>query len=325
MHFYLYTVQLPLSNKTLRYRELLSCEQLALSKANIMLPLQKEFLEEYAQILIEVISNCLQHKEQIYDLNIIEYILFLTKLRTISSGSQIELEYEADKDETNTSKIKITVDLNTFLRNLYESSIEAMPEDKISYKHFEVIIDWPNVKSEKYFLNLQKNSLNMNFVVESVCEYIKEIKIQNQTILLKDYTHEQKIEIYENLPLSLQNKIQEKVLAAIKILAEKDLFGLPKLNNFRFSLYNPNYQEFLRLFFADSLKNIYKEYYVLASKKVNPEYTDKLTLSERKTYISLIEEEIKTQEEQSGSGGTPVQSFNGSPELQKLMSDFGDS
>ena len=169
MQFYLYSVQLPLSNKTLRYREMVSEEQLALSKANVMLPLQKEYLDEYSQILIEIVSECLQNKEEIYDLNIIEYILFLTKLRIISIGPEIELEYDVNEEENiQTQKIKLTVDLNVFLKKIYEASVEALTENKIIYKDYEIILDWPNIKSEKYFLNLQKNDLNMNFVVDSV-------------------------------------------------------------------------------------------------------------------------------------------------------------
>jgi hypothetical protein len=302
---------------------MVSEEQLALSKANVMLPLQKDYLEEYSQILIEICSQCLQNKNEIYDLSIIEYILFLTKLRIISIGPEIELEYEANKEENSqTQKVKITIDLNVFLKKIYEASTEALSENKLVYNDYEVILDWPNIRSEKYFLNLQKTSLNMDFVVESICEYVKEIKIQNQSILLKNFDHEQKVKLYENLPLILQNKIQDTILKSIKIMVEKDLFGLTKLNDFRFSLYNTNYQEFLRLFFSVNLRNIYQEYYVMASKKINPSYIDKLTLSERKIYISLIEEESKANENDVPE--ETLTNFNGSPELQKLMSDFGD-
>jgi hypothetical protein len=321
MNYHLYTVEMPFSGKTLRYKELSTKEQLVLSKANVMLPLRDEFIEEYGQILFEICSNCVLDSKTILDLNIIEYIMFLTKLRIISIGPFIELEFEPLEDEKKMAqKVKITLDLNIFLKTFYEIASNSLDPEPLVFENLKIYLDWPNIKSEKIFLKLMSQQININSVLDTVCEYIKEIKTSENCISLNNFTSDQKLKLYEALPLAVQTKIQSKVLSMVKNISECRLFNYDKLDSWRFSFYNTTYQEILRLFFSFNLHNIYQEYYALASKKINPQCVDNLSVSERKIFISFIEEEIERNKESLQNSST--QGFEGSQELQNLIREF---
>lgn len=321
MNYHLYTVEMPFSGKTLRYRELSTKEQLILSKANVMLPLQDEFIKEYAQILLEVASNCVLNPKDLLDLNIIEYIMFLTKLRIVCIGPFIELEFEPlESEKEMAQKVKITLDLNIFLKTLYDIALNSFDQKPLIFENLKIYFDWPNIKSEKVFLKLPPQQIDINFILDTVCEYIKEIKTPENNILLNSFTHEQKIKLYETLPLAAQAKIQSKVLGMVKNISEHPLFNFTKLDGWRFSFYNTTYQEILRLFFSFNLHNIYQEYYALASKKIDPQCVDNLSISERKIFISFIEEEIERSKE--AQQNSSPQGFEGSQELQNLIREF---
>lgn len=326
MVYYLHNVELPFSKKQLRYKEISSSDQLHLAKANVLLPNTPEFIGEYAILLSEIVSNCLKEKTELYELNIIEYIMLLTKMRIVSIGSELELELEPEGSEKEIAKkVKITLNLNDFLVSLYEISSFALGDNIVTIDNFEIELDWPSIKSQNYFLNLIKESKSLNNILDSLCEYIKQIKISDHLISFSNFTHEEKIKIYEKLPIIVQNKLQVHILKMIKDISEPSLFKLPKLDQWKFNLYDTGYLEILRLFFSFNLRNIYQEYYILASKKIDPEFVNNLTISERKIFLSFVEEEIKANKEANEQTQPPSfapPEFPGSPDVQNLIREF---
>ena len=322
-HF-LHNVELPFSKKQIRYRELSSEDQLFLAKANVLLPSDPEFVNEYASLLTEIISKCLKNPNELYELNFIEYIMFLTKLRIVSVGADIELEFDPqDGEKEIAKKVKVTINLNNLLQKIYNLSLKALNENVIKIENFEIELDWPSLKSQNYFINISKGDKNLNNILDSLCEYVKYIKFNGECINFLNFTHDEKLKIYEKLPIAIQNKLQVTILKMIKDISEESLFDLSKLEEWKFGLYDTNYLEILRLIFSFNLRNIYQEYYILASKKINPEYVNQLSVSERKTFITFVEEEIKAKKEESASPSQQVNpAFGESPELQNLMREF---
>ncbi len=181
-------------------------------------------------------------------------------------------------------------------------------------------MDWPNVNSEHNLLD-RNSKKELEHILSTVPDYIKNVIINDNTIDLSEYTINERIEIYEKLPISLRTQIQTLVIDSIKKLSEKNVFNINRLDFFRFNFYNKAHQEFIRLLFSNDLRNIYQEYYVLASKKINPEYVDKLSIPERRVFCSFIEEEIKAREESNKSNdGIPM--GNGEMGLQDLIDEF---
>lgn len=317
MDYFMYNVELPFSGVQLWYKDISSKQQLALAKLNILYPVTDENYPEYSKVIKKIILESVENKKDFYDIDLIDYVLFLTKLRIVSIGNNLELMFKNSEDSSEETT-KLTLDLNYFMKSLYEISSEAIKNNILNFKDMEVEVSWPNVKSEEFFLSVEKDY--SGHVINSIPEYIKSIKIKNKKILTKDFTQKEKIDLYEKLPIKLKNLILDFVFKMIRTLSEKNLFGIDKMDYLKFNFYNKSHQHIIRLFFSENLRNIYQEYYVLAAKKINPSYVDNLSISERKVYCSFIQEELKAQNESSDnsvSDGT-------STDLRALMDEFGE-
>jgi hypothetical protein len=319
VEYFLYTAEMPFSKTQLSYREINSKEQLILAKTNILFSIEDDGCLEYSRICRNIIKNCIENKKDFNKINLIEYILFLTKLRIICLGSDLELQMKSDENSTE-SMVKFSIDLNVFMNNLYEIALESMKDNVIEDKNIKIVLDWPNVNSEHNLLD-RNSKKELEHILSTVPDYIKNVIINDNTIDLSEYTINERVEIYEKLPISLRTQIQTLVIESIKKLSEKNVFNINRLDFFRFNFYNKAHQEFIRLLFSNDLRNIYQEYYVLASKKINPEYVDKLSIPERRVFCSFIEEEIKAREESNKSNdGVPM--GNGEMGLQDLIDEF---
>ncbi len=91
MSYYLYSVNLPFSNKEILYREITSKEQIMLCKADGTLPANTSFAKDYTRIFFELISNCVKDPLLLEDINLIDYIILISKIRIASLGNELEL------------------------------------------------------------------------------------------------------------------------------------------------------------------------------------------------------------------------------------------
>jgi len=317
MDYFLYSVDMPFSGVKLNYREINSKEQLILAKSNVLLPSGEEFDSEYSSILKKIVSNCVENKEDFYKLNLIDYILFVTKLRIISLGSELVLSFE-NKEGAEGSKINVNLELNVFMKLLYDAAVDALKDNVLEFNGIKVTLGWPNINSEYSFFE-KKDISNLEHILSSLCEYVKTITINDSKVIdLDAFNRKERVEIYEKLPISLRTQIQIKVLNCIKDLSEKNLFNIAKMDYFTISFYNNNYLNLVRLFFSGDLKNIYQEYYVLASRNINPNFVNGLSISDRRVFCSFIEEEVKNQKEAS----TSIPINKNTTSLQDLMDEF---
>jgi hypothetical protein len=317
MEYYIYSVELPFSGIELFYRELNTKEQLVLAKTNTFLPSGEEFDSDYARILLKVVSNCVENKEEFYKLNLVDYILFITKLRILTLGANLDVNFE-NKSNPSDLKSKITLDLNVFMKFLYEAASEALDQSELIYGDITIKLGWPNIKSESIFLKDSKGE-NVEKILVTLPEYIKTIHIKDKDIIyLDEFSVKEKKEIYERMPVSLRTNIQIKVLNSIKILAGKNLFDIPKMEYFKLNFYNKTYLDLIRLFFSGELRSIYQDYYVLASRNINPEYIDNMSVTDRKVFSSFVDEELKTKSQNS----TNIPTNGESTQLQDLIDEF---
>ena len=156
---YLYNVTLPFSNSEIYYRELSSKDQLNLSKINVLFPSNEDKTNtlDYIKLLKNIISNCIENTDVFSDLNIIEYVLFITKLRIVSIGNELILTLNVDKEDKK-EDVKITIDLNYFMKCLYDTCMEALQDNILIYKNISVELDWPKLKYERELLKAKNNS-----------------------------------------------------------------------------------------------------------------------------------------------------------------------
>jgi hypothetical protein len=290
MAFYLYSLDLPFTGIKLCYRELNSKEHLQLSKAHFMIPQEDEYLADYGRVLQETVRGCVKNKKDFDKINLVEYVLFLAKLRIISIGDEIDLQFKNSKEE----KIKITINLQEFAQNLFDITNSILNTEILETEEMVIKLGWPSVTAEGVFLQKQEK-----IILDSIIEFIDTLKIGNKELNFKSFNLEEKTILFDKIPAKIQNKIQEKVLTYVNKLSEKSVFNERVSEYLTFNFYNFSYQNILRLFFTENLKNLYMEYYLLASKNLSISDVDKLTIAEKNTYISFIKDESESQEPDS--------------------------
>jgi hypothetical protein len=323
MEYYNHSVDLPYTKTKLSYRELNTQEQLLLAKANISFPNDKESIYNYNEFAFEVILNCIKNKESFTEINIIEYVMFLVKLRMISIGGTIDFLLKTETDSK--VKTKLQVDLQRYLVNLYEASkyFESESNSLFNDNNIEIKLNWPNIKSIKTF-NSYSLKNEYEILNDSLCEYIEYVKLDNNKLMFIDLNSNQKINFFERLPLSFKSKIQNKILEALKILTEYKLFGLSFFDSYSFNFYNLSFIEHIKMFFSYDLRSIYQEIFFLSSYKLPPEYILSISHAERRIYNSIIEEQNKKQDKQSSPDLPEEDSSSYSGPLKELALEFGD-
>lgn len=321
MIFYNHSVDLPFTKKKLVFREINTEEQLFLAKANFSHSNDKESLYDYFLFVKKIIENCLENKNILNEINVIEYILFLVKLRILSIGLNIDLLLKQK------NKTKIQLNLKNYLLNLYKASefLEKEENNLIQDKNIEIKLNWPFLNSLEFFSKMiLENKNEYEMFTESIQEYIEYIKIKNKKISLNNFNTEEKIKLTNNLNLKIKNKIQEKIIEALKILVTSEVFDVSTFKTQKFNFYNLSFIEHLKLFFSSDVKTLYQEIYILSSCHLNPEYIMKISPSERKVYFSIIQEQRKSQEKSSGKVDFLPTGNNISSDLEKLAAEFGD-
>jgi hypothetical protein len=319
--YYNYNIELPFSKKTINFREINTNEQIALSKATIIFSKNKESLN-YNNFVVNVINNCVENKKEFLEINVIDYLLFLTKLRIVSIGSGIELQSEST--DQNVKNVKITLDLNLFLKNLYEGSLKALEKNIIKEKEIEIKIKWPNLNCLNVFV--KKDSKNdFELFINSYQEFVDYIKINEKIIKFENFTSNQKIKMLENLSISLIKKLQESIIEMLNFVKSYDLWGISILKDYTFHLYNLGFVDFIRLFFTYDLKSLYKELYYFSNANLPPNYILKISQSERKIYSSIIEEHQRTMENKETKYDFEQINKSGNKTVEDLALEFGDT
>jgi hypothetical protein len=321
MDYYNYSVDLPYTKCKIDFREINTQEQLLIAKANLSFSSNKESLYDYHKFILSVILNCVKDKEEFYKINIIEYVLFLIKLRSISVGSTIEFLLKGE----NKTKTKIQINLKTYLLNLYNASnyFEDETNSTLIEKSIKLKLNWPNINSVFTFNNILLNDKKEYDVFNnSLFEFIEYIKINDSKILWNNLNTEEKIKLFDKFPIILKNRMEKNIIDAIKKLIEADMFDVSFFKDYKFSIYNLSFVEHIKMIFSYDLKSLFKEIYYLAVSKLPPNYVLTISDSERKMFMTIIQEQNKKQEDNSSSIA-PEDSIGFSGAVKDLAVEFG--
>jgi hypothetical protein len=298
MQYYNHNLDLPYSKLNIKFRELTTNEQLVLSKTNLILEYNTSGFYEYFNFLNDVIKNCVKDYNDILKLDIIEFVLLITKIRSISIGNTIEFFLE-NKDDSDIKKQKITLNLNYFIKKLYEVSNNFFEDDnnKIIDKNITVTLKYPSIKNIEMFSNT-KTYDNFN---ESIVEFIDEVEINKFKIKFSNFDNNQKQDFLDKLSITIKQKIEEKIFNVLNKLIDTNLLGLEYFKDQKFTIYGIGFMSFLKIFFSYDIKSLYIEIHHLATNGLSPDYVLNISPSERKLYISIINEINKAKSETSSS------------------------
>lgn len=316
MEYYSQSLDLPFSKVTLNFRELKTNEQILLAKANLNFSNKKEDCLNYHSFVLNLISNCVQNKEILNNIDVIEYILFLVKFRMISVGTGVTFFLNTGGKE----KTKLNVDLRTYLTNLYNASLCIEDNKFLNENDVEIKLKWPSISSLKLFHSILLNNTNeYNLINDTLHEFVDYIKFKNKKIVLNNFNLEEKKYIFDKISVSLKQKIQEIVISIITKLFESDLFGLEYFKDYKFNFYTLSFLEHLKLFFSYDVKSLYQEIYILSGCGLSTDYIMQISPSERNIYFSIMQEQKNNQNKKS----SPEEELK-NQSLNDLALEFGD-
>jgi hypothetical protein len=295
MDFYNYNLDLPFSNKKIYFRELNTNEQLLITKANISFSKSINDLKDYHFYILDIILNCIKNKEDFLNINIIEYVLFLLKLRILSVGHEIEFMLNNTKNKT-----KLKVDLKQYMFNLYEISKVVNEESYIIDENgIKIKINWPFLKTISDFNTKSENQIEEYRSFENtLIHFVEYIIIKELKMDFLNLSNDQKTDILNKLPATFKSKIEKLILNLLENLMSKNLFDFDFLKDYKFNIYNMIFVEHIKIIFSYDLRSLYKEIYYLAANNISPEYVLKISDFERKTFLSIIQEENKKPEDE---------------------------
>lgn len=261
MEYYPYALQFPFTKTILNFRELTCYEQLLLCKINNTLPSTSEYRTDYLEVLIELLQSTLKNKSKINDLDIIEFLMFTIRLRCVSINSFIEFAVEGN-DEKNK---KIKFDLHNLLKNVYNTGQILHEYDTIESEDTLIKLKWPDLSGEYHFLNLIDKDNTEKFL-STMCEFVDFIKIKDNTFIFKSLDTKQRKELFDLLPVSLQNIIQTNIVSLLQKISDEPLFELQEFSNYKFEFYNSTIQDIIRFVFANNENSLMVENVFLIGK-----------------------------------------------------------
>jgi hypothetical protein len=281
MEYYPYALQFPFTKTILNFKELTCYEQAMLSKINTTLPPTLEYRTDYLEILLELLQSTLKNKDNINKLDIVEFLMFVVRLRAISIGSF--LEFTVGEEEEKKKKIKF--DLYSLLKNIYDIGQIIYEFDTIEGEDVEVKLKWPDLKGEYHFLSsLSKD--NTNKFLSTMCEFVDYLKIKEQVFNFKLLGIKEREELFDLLPISVKNLIQTNIISLLQRIAEMPLFELQEFKNYKFEFYNSTIQDIIRFIFANDENSLMLENIFLLNKGFTITDIDRMTPVAKQNYIN---------------------------------------
>jgi hypothetical protein len=297
MTYFDHTLDLPYSNVNLKFKEINTSQQIFLCKLNLSLQNSPSDLYEFYKSTLDVISDCVKNYNDFKKIDIIEYVLFMTKLRCISNGSVIEFMISQENDDV--TKKKVILNLNNFIKKLldFNEFILNGENNIIQEKNIKIFLKWPSLNSiDLLYNNLNDKNINYDFLDDLTYEFISYIEINNVKISFENFLIDQKKEILNSFTSGLKNKIQNKILEISNLLIDEEFLSIDFLKNYKFNFYNLSFIMFVKIFFSFDIKSIYKEIYALSVNNLDTKYILDMSPNERKIYFSIINESNKSQD-----------------------------
>lgn len=276
MHNYNHSLDFPFSKKTIKFREFTTAEQLSLAKSRLSL----EDNLDYFQFVYDVCKGCIENKSDFECVDILEFFMFVIKLRILSVGPNIELRTTYEEKKTT-----VTVNLNTILKNLYN----CFDDDNflIEIKSMYILLGFPNVKNLSYLKISNKSNM------ETIQFFIKNFNgIEFDSLSISE-----RFKLYKKIPASVHKIIENAVKTVLKKSDSIAIFQNEVFQNFRFNVLSESIYDFLRFLGSYDITSIHQEIYILS--KLTPSYILTLSPNERKIYLNIAHAEKNQKQESS--------------------------
>jgi hypothetical protein len=281
--YYIHGLQFPFTNTVLNFKELNCYQSYSIIKINNSIPPNSENRLDYHLLLLEILNDTVKEKDKLLNLNLIEFLMFCIRLRTLSISSFVELSVE-DENEKNK---KITINFYDLMKNIYDYGKIIEKYKDINNGDVTVSLCWPSLKAEEFFLSNIDKDYFIKFV-NSLPLFVETIKIKDDVFNFNSYDIEQKMLLMESLPVSIKNIIQTNVLSLIQETSTISLFNISTFDDYKLEFFNGSIQDIIRFLFAGTDESQMMEIVFLKRAGFLVEEIYKMTPLEKNNYISYI-------------------------------------
>jgi hypothetical protein len=244
-------------------------------------PSPEDTFYNFINILSELTSL---DKEELKNLSVIDFLIIIIFIRSISIGGSIQLEI-LDKKNT-----KLELNLSRVIDNLKKGYLFNF---KYVINDIEIVLKYPSVKNFLLSTKDENNFLNIK-------DYIHTFSIKDgKTLNISNLTDRIFLQVFEALPATYSAKIIKEVYKLKQYLYQINL--LQHLADENLSLYlTPNSFIFIfQLLFSKNLFPLYENIFALAKfANFSPEYIEECTPGEYTIFIKILERVLKEQNTQ---------------------------
>ena len=217
----IYTIDLPLSKKSIRYRPFLVKEEKLL-----LIAMEANDETSILNTIKQIINNCSLDELDVDELPIVDIEYFFLHLRARSVGEIIELNYKCNNDveTTNTEGEKIfkkcnnIVPVNINILNI-NPTVDPAHTSKIDLgNNLGMVLKYPTIS----MLNMNTNNTEIDQTIKIIIECIEYIYDKDNIYYRKDTPNNELVEFIDTLNNTQFNKIKQFFDTIPKIIANVD-------------------------------------------------------------------------------------------------------
>lgn len=286
--YFTHSIQFPFTKTIINFKELTCYQCSNLIKINTNFPPEDDYRLDYHRLLVEIIQDSVKEKENLYKLNIIEFLMLCIRLRTVSISSTIELSLESEKN-TN-----VVINFYDVLFNILSISNKIKNYEFIKHEDTEIYLNWPLLQNEEYFLSNIKEEYITRFL-NSIPLFIDKVKIKDDLFDFNLFKPEEKKELLDALPASIKNIIQTNIITLLKEISEIYIFGVKQFDQYKLEFFNATIQDLIRFLFAGTedskiLETIFLKKHGFSIQEINEMYP-----LEKNNLINYLTQELKNE------------------------------
>lgn len=284
LNAYLPSLQKEIQIKELSYKQY---RELVKSLYNVD---KKETIQQYNSILLDLCPDI----EQI-DITFEDKLYLLLTVRGYCVSPDLKLKGTGPNN--NTFNFSVAIDTITKnVKSIDKSKVFTLNEITIEYSSYKV-------RDEHVFIGNNKDT----FAV--LASYIDTIKTPDQTVLFKDFSFTERLNLIESFPQSIVNQLYEDILEIEEYYEKQVLLDIKNpitkesalilTKNIDFE----TLQKIIGFIFTEELNNIYRAFFNIVNYAgFSPEYVDSITPVEMQVYwMYYIEDREKNNKENTVS------------------------
>lgn len=228
-----YTLQVPSTKDTLKYRPFLVKEQKAL-----LLAQQSEDPLVMVDTLKQVIKSCAQSTLDVERLAVFDLEYIFSQIRAKSVGEIVDLFFYCDTCDDEKAKVKISIDITKLKVEEFEGHSTKIP----LFGDVGVVMKYPNINVVKNIERVGNVESEVDLVFDIITECIDYIYDTSEVYYAKEQSKEELVDFINNLTAEqfakVENffetmpKLQQKVSYRCPVCSKQHNKTLEGLNNF---------------------------------------------------------------------------------------------